>query len=73
MKLVDFEFAYRLGDAIKDDRCGTDGYSAPEWCKATARLGDPRADQKLKVVAKIRTLFCGCEYWLTCASPHRQR
>jgi hypothetical protein len=49
LKLVDFEFAYRLGDVIEDDRCGTDGYLAPEWCKATPHVADPRTNKKLKV------------------------
>jgi serine/threonine protein kinase len=49
VRLVDFEFAYRLGDVITDDRCGTDGYVSPEWRKATPRVADPRTNQELKV------------------------
>lgn len=49
VRLVDFEFAYRLGDIVKDDRCGTDGYVSPEWCKATPHVADPRTNQELKV------------------------
>jgi serine/threonine protein kinase len=49
LKLVDFEFAYRLGDVIEDHRCGTDGYLAPEYIEATASFGDPRSIKNLKV------------------------
>jgi hypothetical protein len=35
VKLVDFEFAYKLGSVIEEDTCGTSGYIAPEWCSAS--------------------------------------
>jgi hypothetical protein len=49
LKLVDFECAYRLGDVIEDERCGTEGYLAPEYIEATASVGDSLVYEKLKV------------------------
>jgi hypothetical protein len=59
VKLVDFEFAYHLGDVIEDDRCGTYGYSAPEWRKAIPRVADPRTNKQLKVRSLVHFLFVG--------------